>query len=345
VTLEGYPPGCDNVGRSDGAAVIDDVSGGTKSIRVPTCNIHANSDTFDFTFANDETGQENSKIDLHQVGGGYGAHYWFTHSAIDSPAQRRLEIKGTWTFAPIVDGLARVLVHRPSHTGPGGTVGGGAATYTVDTANGPVQVKLNQFGTYNEWVSLGEFSFFGNPKVHLSNLQAGPEVPTDVVFDAVAIQPLTGEGGVDYNPQIRHVTDQCLMLEKNSSANGAFLGVRACSVWTADYWTVKQVAEDGKVPVFQIKDRGTGRCLEIADASQDEGARAREGTCDAANTNQQWTGVLAENSSEVIFEYVRRNMNSKQCVLPDTTPEGAVVVAQKVCPTQGSMATWLFEMS
>ncbi|HWO66179.1 MAG TPA: hypothetical protein VNO31_39715, partial [Umezawaea sp.] len=290
-----FPPACSNTGLEEGAAVIDDVSGPTKPIRVPTCAIHGSTGSFAFEFGTNGSGQS-GKIDLHQIGGGYGAHYWFTHSAIDNAQGQQVKVKGTWSFDPVVDGLARVLVHLPSHIGSEGSSGPGVATYTIDTAIGQKQVKLNQYGVYNQWVSLGEFPFFGKPKVSLTNLISGAEVPTDVVFDAVAVQPLAHEGAPPYSPRIRDVLEGegCMMVKGNTAANGGEVEVRPCTVWGANNWTVTRVSTGVGVQRYQLRDRGTGKCLENDPVLA--GSLARVADCDTAKLNQQWTGIEEKNS-------------------------------------------------
>src|SRR5205823_6174946 len=111
-----YPPKCDNTGILSGA-VVDDVSTPTKAVRPCSPGIFANVKDGNFSFGYggaDAQGNLSSKIDLHQVSGGYGAHYWYSHTRSDTAEGRKTELTGTWTF-PTMDGIALLKVFIPAH--------------------------------------------------------------------------------------------------------------------------------------------------------------------------------------------------------------------------------------
>jgi hypothetical protein len=196
-----YPPRCGtgtDAGLPANALVIDDVPDGVAPVSNPSCVRAPNSGTFQFTFAGD--GSYPSKIDTHQIGGGYGAHFWFAHTWTNGPADK-LKVTGTWRLNRAMNGWARVLVHMPDH---------GAHTqqarYRVDRGNGtvPNERVLLQRTQEHSWVSLGVFEFTGVPSVSLDNItkdnKPDPAKPKkawngieDVAWDAIAFEPLPGK--------------------------------------------------------------------------------------------------------------------------------------------------------
>jgi hypothetical protein len=337
-----YPPKCDSTGLAQQAAVVDDVSTATKPVRDPNCNgIKVNSGTFGFTFANDV-----SRIDLHQIGGGYGAHFWSSHTNVDGALGNRLKITGTWAFDPVVDGLARVKVFLPAHL-DSSTTNVGTVNYVIDTANGPKTVKLNQLGGGDRWIDLGIYPFFGKPAIHLSTIVDAGQQDKDVVWDAAAIEPLAGEDHFGFQPLIKDISSGCLMPKNNSSANNAIIALRECSsLWAANFWQLKQVGTTatpaGAVPVFQIQDRGNSNCLDMVGESKAVGALAHEAACDTTKASQQWYGMLGQNATSTDTEQHLINMNSKMCLEPTVDGLGA---EQNTCTDQGALQLWSFTMS
>lgn len=294
-----YPPACNTVGLSGDALTVDDVPDATKPIQNPNCNgIGKSFGSFDFTFAKDANGFESSKIDLHQLGGGYGSHFWFSHTRADNAEGRKTQITGTWTFTEI-DGLARVKVHIPAHMSDGGTV-----TYTIDTANGPVAVRAAQSTSSNGWMNLGVFPFKGVPKVHLGTIDQTGDGTEKVAWDAAALEPAYGtdEQG-DYNPGFHNDgSKMCLLLRGNTPANGAVVEQRACNAFTANYWHLNELRTEGSGStlshIVQIVDRGSHLCLTVVGGSTASGAGIVEAACDVNDTAQQWSfGTLTNTES------------------------------------------------
>ncbi|RKN28401.1 SGNH/GDSL hydrolase family protein [Micromonospora musae] len=127
------------------------------------------------------------KVDLHQIGAGFGGHFWFTHTykQAEEPTYR---VTGTWTIDP-TNAWTRVWVHLPDH---------GAhtrqATYVIRRPNGATERRIipTQLES-NSWVNLGVFDFTGagTPKVELSNFTLDGTGVQDIAWDALAVQPLT----------------------------------------------------------------------------------------------------------------------------------------------------------
>ncbi|BFU42282.1 GDSL-type esterase/lipase family protein [Krasilnikovia sp. MM14-A1004] len=185
-----FPPACGAAAFPGGAMpagllVVDDVDDSVPAVRSPGCGRPKNAGSFDFAFGKDGSGKEISKIDLHQVGGGFGAHFWFTHTRARPDAQ---SISGTWSFDKKITGWARVFVHIPDH---------GAHTrqakYVIDLGNGTRYRVQPQRLQANRWVALGSFPFAGNPKITLSNTAADGAGSEDVAWDAAAVLPLSGK--------------------------------------------------------------------------------------------------------------------------------------------------------
>jgi hypothetical protein len=189
-----FPPRCGKGDLPAGALVIDDQPSGQLSPRPELCPITVPSDgTFGFNFSNDGAGNYPSKMDTHQLGGGYNSHFYFAHTR--SPEVPKyyhdgaLNVTGTWTLNQPLNQWARVLVHVPDH---------GAwtqqASYNVNLGNGTTKTRAILQRTYaNSWVPLGVFQMAGVPSVSLSNVTHDGKGVDDVAWDAVAIVPLASK--------------------------------------------------------------------------------------------------------------------------------------------------------
>lgn len=188
--LNSYPPRCIS-GLPQGALIVDDLpdQAGSAGSSERQCAGFRSQGSFEFTFTEDE-GQYPGKIDTHQIGAGYGNHFWFGHTRDTHDPQdtdgRRLATTGTWTLNRQLDGWARVLVHMPDH---------GAhtrqAAYVIEGTDSTSPVRVHPQRTReNRWVDLGVFRFTGTPKVSLGTDTADGNGSEDVAWDAVAFQPL-----------------------------------------------------------------------------------------------------------------------------------------------------------
>jgi hypothetical protein len=193
-----YPPNCTRAGLPDGAMVIDDVPQGTPSVR-PNCMNGGwlNEGTFSVDFGEGEAGLAHdgqsiiltwpSKVDLQQLGAGFGGHFYFHHTRADDPKGQRLKAVAQWKLNKAVDGPAKIWVHLPDH---------GAQTkyarYEIDTARGKRYRIVNTKGDTNRWVPIGGFMFNNNPTVRLSTITRDGTGDEDIAFDAIAVQPIKG---------------------------------------------------------------------------------------------------------------------------------------------------------
>ncbi|MEV0012968.1 NocE [Streptomyces sp. NPDC051840] len=185
-----YPPRCSS-GLPSGTYVIDDVASGVTPAGSSgrSCGATTSPGTFGFTFTADGANYP-GKIDTHQIGAGYGNHFWFSHTRNQATAEgARLRTTGTWTLTNGMTGWARVWVHLPDH---------GAhtrqASYTISGTNSTSPVRVHpQRVLENKWVSLGVFQFTSTPKISLSTHSADGTGSEDVAWDAAGFQPLSGK--------------------------------------------------------------------------------------------------------------------------------------------------------
>lgn len=185
-----YPPSCTSTPVSGvNLLVVDDIATDVPNVSSPSgCSRPANAGSFDLQFGRDASGREASKIDLHQVGGGFGGHFWWGHSRQASDA--RMTLTGTWSFSAAQSGWGRLLVHLPDHHAHTQQAG-----YQIDTGDGLFDHTrfINQKRRANNWVSLGVYNFTGKPRIRLSTNAEDGTGDDEVAFDAVAFQKLPGK--------------------------------------------------------------------------------------------------------------------------------------------------------
>lgn len=185
-----YRPRCHLNGLPSGALVIDDVGDSVLSVRPDCARTWTNQGSFVPRFAQHTDGLYHSKVDFHQIGGGFGGHFWFTHTrTVPANQAKNWEVTGTWTLNRSLNQWARVLVHLPDH---GAHTQQG--TYTVNLGNGQTRRRSIQQKTQeHRWVSLGAFSFAGTPSVTLSSITGEGDGTQDIAFDAIAFAPLSAK--------------------------------------------------------------------------------------------------------------------------------------------------------
>ncbi|MEH1130251.1 endonuclease/exonuclease/phosphatase family protein [Micromonospora sp. CPCC 206061] len=181
-----YPPRCDLSGLPAGARIVDNLPDGTPSIR-PGCGRQwTNAGTFTLSYRPD-AGQYPGKIDTHQLGMGFGGHFWMSNARAATAEGGRLDVTGRWRFSQSYTGLAKVMVHLPPLIN-----GATQARYVIKTAYGDRVRIVPQQGDGNRWVPLGVFRFNGPPEVTLTTLTPDGDGTQRVAFDAVAYVPVTG---------------------------------------------------------------------------------------------------------------------------------------------------------
>lgn len=174
------------------ALIVDDVPN-TVKFRVGGANPCAGEKnwtsrgTLKFTFG---SAQQNgatvypSKIDFHQLGAGFGGHFWLTHTRV--PSYTDSVVTGTWTPDRKIGGWAEVMVHLPDHE-----ANTPSATYRIDVGDGTVVEKTisQDTGGKNTWVSLGSYEFKGTPSVSLTSATADGTGDASIAWDALAFVP------------------------------------------------------------------------------------------------------------------------------------------------------------
>lgn len=181
-----YPPNCALTGLPSGALIVDNLATSVPSIRPGCSKSFTNAGSFQLTFVGDGNGTYRSKLDTHQLGTGFGGHFWMSNTYTDQAPS--MKVTGTWTFNSGSGSWARVLVHLP-------VVGARTqqAKYEIDIAGNGSYGKaryIPQEIQKNGWVSLGIVKFAGTPRVRLSNMTKDGRGADRIAWDAVAIQRL-----------------------------------------------------------------------------------------------------------------------------------------------------------
>ncbi|WP_435224972.1 GDSL-type esterase/lipase family protein [Streptomyces sp. Tue6028] len=187
-------PNCSTSGLPSGARIVDDVAAGVPTMRTDCSKTWSNAGTMSWDFA-DTPGTVTTyegKEDFHQVGGGFGAHFWFAHTRNSANRISQMKVTGTWTLTQRLDQWARVMVHLPS-TGSESQ----QARYDITLGDGTTRHRtINQVTSKNEWYPLGTYHFVNGSKpqsVALSNAAGDGTADDDVAWDAVAFVPLSAK--------------------------------------------------------------------------------------------------------------------------------------------------------
>ncbi|MEV4876119.1 hypothetical protein [Streptomyces cyaneofuscatus] len=188
-----YPPACNPTGLPASALIVDDLPAGTPSVR-PGCSNSSwvNKGKFTLDFGSGESAcsvcytRWPAKVDLHQLGAGYGGHFYFGHTRANDAKGQRLKFTGRWELdSTISEGQAEVFAHMPDHGAHTAT-----AEYKIYTSSGVRTKIVNQKGSSNRWISLGNYRFKNvKPKVELSTITTDGTGDQDIAFDAVAFMP------------------------------------------------------------------------------------------------------------------------------------------------------------
>ncbi|MGQ4417457.1 SGNH/GDSL hydrolase family protein [Streptomyces sp. SAS_269] len=172
-----------------GTHVVASVANGTESWG--DCGQVTSSGSFQFDFNADTANRYEAKADLHQVGGGYGGHFWYAHTRDSGHLggdYGPMTITGTWTLGQSLD-WARVFVHVPdtgAHTQQ--------AHYVVEgVAGGDRDRYINTHYGKSTWVELGVYHFTGTPRVRLTNTTDDGTADEDIAFTSIAFQELPGK--------------------------------------------------------------------------------------------------------------------------------------------------------
>ncbi|MFG3102377.1 SGNH/GDSL hydrolase family protein [Streptomyces sp. NPDC048182] len=176
-------------GAPAGSHVVAPVPNGTESWS--DCGQITSSGSFQFAFNPDSDNQYEAKADLHQIGGGYGGHFWYAHARDDAHlggVAGPLTVTGTWTLGQSL-AWSRVFVHLPdtgAHTQQ--------AHYVIKGVDGGDRDRyVNTHYGESTWVELGVYHFTGTPRVELSNTTDDGSADDDIAFTSIAFQELPGK--------------------------------------------------------------------------------------------------------------------------------------------------------
>jgi hypothetical protein len=190
-------------GLPSGAQIVTSVPNGTPTYS--DCgNVSGDAGTFSFGFQPDAESHYEARMDLQQIGGGWGGHFWYAHTRADSAGVSGvglssgvdgvtgpMSIVGSWKLSNQLNAWTRVMVHIPD-TGAQTQ----QAIYTVHTGAGADENRvINTHYDANTWVSLGVFDFVPTANgdfqgVSLSNFTPDGTADDDIAWDSVAFQPL-----------------------------------------------------------------------------------------------------------------------------------------------------------
>jgi hypothetical protein len=175
------PPRCDRAGLPANAQVVDDVPAGTPTTRCGTTAGTVGS--FSLGFAG-RLPDYNSKIDFHQLGGGFAGHYWFTHAGEGLHAGSEFFVQATWRAPATMRGPTDIWIYLPEDKSRVTN-----ASYYVHTGDGRErEIRVDQNAHRNSWYRLGRFNLTGPAEVFLDN---HPDVRSGdaIAFDAIAFAP------------------------------------------------------------------------------------------------------------------------------------------------------------
>jgi hypothetical protein len=180
-------PNCTTAGLPANALVVDDAPT-APLLRAGCQRPWSNSGTFSLSFPAHTDGLYHSKVDFHQIGGGFGGHFWFTRTRGPAAVSVNQYVSGTWTLGRSLNQWARVMVHLPDHQAHSQQ-----AKYTINLGNGQARTRvILQKVRSNRWVPLGAFQFAGTPSVSLNSITKDGDGTQALAFDAIAFQPLSG---------------------------------------------------------------------------------------------------------------------------------------------------------
>ncbi|HYN95586.1 MAG TPA: SGNH/GDSL hydrolase family protein, partial [Pilimelia sp.] len=214
-----YPPNCGPGGLpGTGALIIDDVPDDVPSVRAGCPRSWRNAGTFAFGFPADQHGNYPAKVDLHQIGGGFGGHFSFGRTRHVGADDGKLRIAGTWRLAEPASGWHRVRVAIPDHR-----AWTQQADYVLDLGDGRTRHRvISQAWNRNTWVDLGVFNLAGRAGITLATETMDGTGEDSIAWDAVAFIPTTaptvqyvamgdsyasGEGVEPYVPTSDHKRD------------------------------------------------------------------------------------------------------------------------------------------
>ncbi|WP_132113430.1 NucA/NucB deoxyribonuclease domain-containing protein [Actinocrispum wychmicini] len=183
---DSYPPDCDRNALPSNAIIVDEVPDTAPVVRAGCPRTWASQGTFSLDFASDASGHYPAKVDFHQLGAGFGGHFWFAHTRANNQQGDVLRTTGTWRPG-VLNGWTRIMVHIPD-------IGAWTrqADYVINLGDGRTRHRVvNQAWHKNIWVDLGVFPLAGAASVSLSTVTPDGTGDDDVAWNAAAFVPTT----------------------------------------------------------------------------------------------------------------------------------------------------------
>ncbi|MBO0511084.1 golvesin C-terminal-like domain-containing protein [Streptomyces beijiangensis] len=199
------PGPCDASTLPSGSTLVDELPDSVPSVRCSTKG-WSSGGNFGFSFAADEENHYEAKEDLHQIGGGFGGHYYFSHGRQPNNWDNLLTTTGAWS-SKLSDHVYKVQAYIPYL---GNTTK--SAHYEVTTKSGKVYERVvDQTKASNGWVTVGYFQLGANAKVTLSNVtDDATSGDSAVAYDALAFVPFAGH-------EVHHTFDAVSAIDPNQN--------------------------------------------------------------------------------------------------------------------------------
>jgi len=132
-------------------------------------------------------------------------------------------------------------------------------------------------------------------------------------------------------------SQKCLDESTNTNANGANIHQWNCHSGDNQIWHLEYVETVNGKPYYQIKAQHSGKCVDVKDASRNNGANIHQWTCEQVD-NQLWTRHWPDHNSNY-FEL--RAKHSGQCLdVSEASNDNGANVHQWDC-VGGANQLWL----
>jgi hypothetical protein len=177
-----YPPNCGTMPAT--WLVIDDQPNDVPPVRPDCPRTFSNAGALTWQFAADGSGHYPSKVDLHQIGGGFSGHFFFARTRTSTMQGGKLRISGTWQLTNAINGWYKVRVHTPDHR-----AFTRQADYVINLGDGRTRHRvIGQVRKSNTWAELGQFNFNGRGSVSLSTVTRDGIGEESIAWDAVSFE-------------------------------------------------------------------------------------------------------------------------------------------------------------
>jgi lysophospholipase L1-like esterase len=180
-----FPPVCAReTWMGGGALIVSTDPSPPDNLNLVGCSTRRSDGTFTAAFGGSTAPYQPGSIDWHQLDGGFGGHFFFTHT--NSSVDVLDTIVGTWKPTGI-SGAYNVRAFVPSF----GATTSHAHYEITPVPGGPTYVReLDQLHVSNVWLSLGFFTFSPGGQVTLTSVTHDGSTTNDVAYNAMAFVPM-----------------------------------------------------------------------------------------------------------------------------------------------------------